>query len=750
MNLIKLVCFDFDGVFTDGKFYFNNNNKFVSKCYNAKDSYALKLLKKNGIKCGIITNDKIISIKYAPHIFNRLDKVSLGSDKPKLEILDTWLDEYGFSYQDVAYIGDDLPDISILEKVGFSACPYDAVEDVKKVVKHICTHKGGIGAVREFVDLIIKNNIIKNNICFCIPARLKSSRLEKKLLLPLGKKTCIQRSVSSLYSSKYFDNNIFVFTDDDKIKYNLKDYKCNVILTDTNIKNGTDRISKNLDKIHEKFNIIVNVQGDEPFISYKNVDYCIDKHLNNNDSDIFYTTLHETNNTNEYLKSSASLKVVTDINNNVIYYSRNIIPSNKNQKINPNIEYNTFTGIYVYNRSKILEYGNQNNSFLQNEEDCEQLKLIENGYKIKSYKTIEYNEISLNTKDDYEYLCNKYCNNNKKFLLLDCTLRDGGYINNWKFSKDFIKDFIELMNSNKVDIVEIGFVNKTNNYKGTIVGQCRNINSEYLNLFKNTDFKIAVMADYKDINITILEKEESKDIIDLIRIAFHKDDLENAIKTCIKIKKLGYKISVNAMAITRYNEKELIHLFNLVNENKFDILYIADSYGSLNSVEIKELISNFDSNLLDTTVGIHLHNNMNNAFSNFISSTEIMTNNSLYVDSTLFGMGRGAGNLQTELVLNYKKINKECLIKTLLFIEKYLKPIFNNTIETQWGYDLDYFLSGFLKVHPNYINKFREISISLSNKILLIQRIIDDNKHSVFSKEYINNIVSEYNDKLIN
>tara|TARA_B100000902_G_C27317843_1_gene922453 strand:+ start:407 stop:2653 length:2247 start_codon:yes stop_codon:yes gene_type:complete len=748
--MIKLILFDFDGVFSNSKFYFDNSNN-IKKTYNGKDAYSLKILKKYNIKCGIITNDKIISIKNAPHIFDRLDKVSLGSDKPKLEIMNTWLDEYGFSYQEVAYIGDDLPDIPVLKKVGFSACPNDAVEEVKQVSQYICKNKGGDGAVREFVDLIIKkNNIIKNNICFCIPARLKSSRLEKKLLLPLGNETCIQRSVSSLYLSKYFNNNIFVFTDDDKIKSNLKDYKCNVILTDTNIKNGTDRISKNLDKIHEKFNIIVNVQGDEPFISYKNVDYCINKHLNNNDSDIFYTTLHETNNTNEYLKSSASLKVVIDVNNNVIYYSRNIIPSNKNQKINPNIEYNTFTGIYVYNRSKIIEYGNQNNSFLQNEEDCEQLKLIENGYKIKSYNTVEYNEISLNTKDDYEYLCNKYCNNNKKFLLLDCTLRDGGYINNWTFSNAFIKDFIELMNINKVDIVEIGFINKTNNYKGTVVGQCRNINSEYLNLFKNTDFKIAVMADYRDINMTILEKEDSKDIIDLIRIAFHKDDLENAIKTCIKIKNLGYKISVNAMAITRYNEKELIHLFNLVNENKFDILYIADSYGSLNSIEIKECISNFDSNLLDTTVGIHLHNNMNNAFSNFISSTEIMTNKSLYVDSTLYGMGRGAGNLETELVLNYKKINKECLIKTLLFIDKYLKPIFNNNTETRWGYDLDYFLSGFFKVHPNYINKFREISISLSNKILLIQRIIDDNKHSVFSKEYINKIVNEYNDKLIN
>ena len=138
MNTIKFVIFDFDGVFTNGKFYFDNNNTIISKCYNGKDSYALKILKKNGIKCAIITNDKIVSIKNAPHIFDRLDKVSLGSDKPKLEILNTWLDEYGFSYQDVAYIGDDLPDIPVLKKVGFSACPNDAVEDVKQISQYIC------------------------------------------------------------------------------------------------------------------------------------------------------------------------------------------------------------------------------------------------------------------------------------------------------------------------------------------------------------------------------------------------------------------------------------------------------------------------------------------------------------------------------------------------------------------------------------------------------------------------------------
>ena len=163
--MIKFIIFDFDGVFTDGKFCFNNE-KNVFKSYNAKDAYSLKIIKKYNLKCGIITNDKIISIKNAPHIFNRLDKVSLGSDKPKLEILDLWLDEYGFTYDEVAYIGDDLPDIPVLKKVGFSACPNDSIEEVKNVSEYICKNKGGEGAVREFVDLIIQknNNLVNSNL----------------------------------------------------------------------------------------------------------------------------------------------------------------------------------------------------------------------------------------------------------------------------------------------------------------------------------------------------------------------------------------------------------------------------------------------------------------------------------------------------------------------------------------------------------------------------------------------------------
>lgn len=158
--MIKLIVFDFDGVFSNSTFYFDNNDN-IKKTYNAKDAYSLKIMKKYDIKSGIITNDKVISIEHAPHIFDRLDKVSLGSGEPKIEVLDRWINDYDISYNEVAYIGDDLPDISVLEKVGFSACPNDAVDNVKNVVKYICKNKGGEGAVREFVDLIIKNNCNK-------------------------------------------------------------------------------------------------------------------------------------------------------------------------------------------------------------------------------------------------------------------------------------------------------------------------------------------------------------------------------------------------------------------------------------------------------------------------------------------------------------------------------------------------------------------------------------------------------------
>ena len=587
------------------------------------------------------------------------------------------------------------------------------------------------------------NKIIERNICFCIPARFNSTRLNKKLLLPLNDKSCIQHTISQIYKSKYFNNNIIVFTDSEIIKENIIDYNCNIILTDGEYKNGSERISKNLDKIDEKYNIIVNIQADEPFISHINIDFCIDKHIENINQNNFYTTLHETENSEEYLKSTASLKVIVNKYNDVLYYSRNIIPSNKKGEINKTIKYNTFTGIYVYNKLSLLQYSTMENTFLQNEEDCEQLKVLENGFKIKSYETKVYNEISLNTEEDYKFLINKYKIKNKKSYILDCTLRDGGYINNWRFNNEFIENFITIMNETNVDFVEIGFINKDQFYKKKTTGIMRNINEEYLDLYANSKFKISVLGDYKNINMELLRKKIN---VDLVRIAFNKKDMDDAIKICKEIQDLGYNVSINAMAITNYSKDELNNLINIVNKHKFFLLYLADSYGGLNNDNINIYLNMFNEKLDNTAIGIHLHNNMNNAFSNFEYSLNLNINKELYIDCTLFGMGRGAGNLQTELVLNKmkKNLNKDILLKLLYFIEKYIKNLYNNNV-CNWGYDLDFFIAGIFNLHPNYIVKIREFNLSFNNLIFLIKLILKNKKGAYFDLDYINQLIREYN-----
>lgn len=266
----------------------------------------------------------------------------------------------------------------------------------------------------------------KDKCCICIPARYNSSRLFRKLLLKINDKTCIENTIINCKNSELVKD-IFVFTDSIKIKdllsNNMPDIK--VFLIEQEYSNGTERIGKNLNYLSDKYKFIINIQADEPFISSKNIDYALKKHIENHENnDLFYTTLHETNNTETYLQSKASIKLITDLSNNVLYYSRNIIPANKSNIILKNYKYKTFTGIYVYNRDKIAKFCELPNSELQNIEDCEQLKILEYGFKIKSFSTIEFNEISLNTEEDYKFLCNKYCsngnlNNNTKYIFFD-------------------------------------------------------------------------------------------------------------------------------------------------------------------------------------------------------------------------------------------------------------------------------------------------------------------------------------------
>ena len=240
-------------------------------------------------------------------------------------------------------------------------------------------------------------------ICF-IPARYKSSRLPGKPLLKINGKTMINRVYNNVKKCKLIDE-VIVLTDDERIREEVVKIngKCEII-TD-NCLNGTERIVKFIEKNKYDCDLIINVQGDEPYINPNDIDMCIENFINNDDEKMKCSTLHF--NINKNIDSRNTGKIVLDKYNNILYCSRNIIPGTKNNKINSDNQYYGHKGIFVFDKKYLLnEYLNGNSPY-QISEDIEWLKILEDGYRINSC-LIKEPEISVDTKQDFDFLVDKY------------------------------------------------------------------------------------------------------------------------------------------------------------------------------------------------------------------------------------------------------------------------------------------------------------------------------------------------------
>ncbi len=154
LSKIKIVVSDVDGVMTDGGMYFTDSGLFMKR-FDVKDGMGVILLKRTGLLTGIITSDSTEIIKSRVKRFEP-DLIGIGIWE-KLDFIKSYLEQENLTLENVAYIGDDVNDLDILQAVGFSACPNDAIDEVKNIVDYICKKNGGNGAFREFADLIIKN-----------------------------------------------------------------------------------------------------------------------------------------------------------------------------------------------------------------------------------------------------------------------------------------------------------------------------------------------------------------------------------------------------------------------------------------------------------------------------------------------------------------------------------------------------------------------------------------------------------------
>lgn len=332
--------------------------------------------------------------------------------------------------------------------------------------------------------------------------------------------------------------------------------------------------------------------------------------------------------------------------------------------------------------------------------------------------------------------------------LLDCTLRDGGYLNDWNFGNAGILSIFRRLVKSGLDIVEVGFLddrrsadmNRTINPNTTIVTE----------MFKNEDKKSTIntaMIDYGTCSIENIGLQKDG-FIDAIRVIFKQPKMREAIKFCHQLKEKGYKVCVNPVSVTTYSDRNMLDLIDLVNELDPYAMSLVDTYGLLQKDRLFRYFYLLDNNLnKDICIGYHAHNNFQLAFSNSVELLKIRTKRNLIIDSSLYGMGKSAGNLNTELIANYlnetygKNYDVSEILNTIeLEILKYTDIV-------KWGYQLTYYLAASNKCHPNYV-KFLENKNRLRIKdINTILEAISSDKSLNYDEAYITDLYTQYQQK---
>ena len=320
--------------------------------------------------------------------------------------------------------------------------------------------------------------------------------------------------------------------------------------------------------------------------------------------------------------------------------------------------------------------------------------------------------------------------------ILDCTLRDGGYINDWHFGKTPIKRIINKLSNSNIDIIECGFLRDLPyNKDKSIFNDVEQIKT--LITKKDTNKIYVAMIALGDIDPKKIAPCDGTSL-DGIRITFHKDDWGKEKEAVKILMKKGYKVFVQPVGTTTYTDKELIELIDKVNDLNPYAFYLVDTLGVMYNNELLRLFSLADRNLnKDIAIGFHSHNNLQLAFSNAQALVLLQTKRNIIIDSSVFGMGRGAGNLCTELIAEYINDNvrkKYDIIPLLEIVDNFLSPIFG---QASWGYSVAYFLAAIHNCHPNYATYLLNRSTMTVKEINKILKSLKEDKRNLYDKDYI-------------
>ena len=320
--------------------------------------------------------------------------------------------------------------------------------------------------------------------------------------------------------------------------------------------------------------------------------------------------------------------------------------------------------------------------------------------------------------------------------LLDCTLRDGGHVNNAMFGKDNIQKIVETLVLSNTDIVELGFL-KDGKYSEdeSNYSTIEDVRKNIIKPKENQKYSVMIRPDWYDIS----QLTENDGAIEYIRFAFYLKDAELTENYCKIVKELGYKPILNPVNILGYTDEELETVILLIQKIHPYGATIVDTFGSMEIDSLKKIYELFENNLQeDIVLGLHLHENMTSAYllaQYFLSIKK--ERRKVIIDGSLFGMGRIPGNLCIEELMSYmnEKQGKHYQLKPVLkCISECIEPIKE---QIPWGYNPAYFFSGKYKVHRSYAEYYlRKEKLSLDQIYELMEKLKDDPHRLSYSEEY--------------
>ena len=300
-----------------------------------------------------------------------------------------------------------------------------------------------------------------------------------------------------------------------------------------------------------------------------------------------------------------------------------------------------------------------------------------------------------------------------KVRLLDCTLRDGGYVNDWCFGKDAIYDIKRNLELSGIDILELGFLrNENKNNDRTIFNSISDVKELIGNKIPNRQY--AVMAEVS--NPYPLDKLEpySEGAPDIIRVIVWKRMLKEGFEYCKGIVEKGYKLCVQPARVSQYSDEEFVDMIKMFNELNPLAIYVVDSWGTMYKDELLHYLKLADENLKKgISVGYHGHNNMMQAFDVAQAFCEHKLKRDLIIDASVYGIGRGAGNLNTEIFAKWanEKLKKDYDLKPVYKIyDKYIKHIYNHG--EKWGYSIPYLITAKYNANPNFAGFYEKKGLS--------------------------------------